>query len=238
MRKIRLPLSEKHELLPWFIDHTKAEVMRTYSSGFCLDAGCGIGKYFSFFNATTLIGIDLYVTRLGAIQDDWKAGVHLIGGDLRSLPFRDGLFNFICFFEVIEHLSKRNGIKVINEFKRITKSNAKIVVTTPNCGVPFGLIYHDLLVRIGVVIERFIFKRNLPQIYGEGAFDVHLSFYSTKDLKKLGFQVHGVGDLGGFFIPLNTLLRKKPLMRHIINRFIYENPFLSSHLLGIWSNTP
>jgi ubiquinone/menaquinone biosynthesis C-methylase UbiE len=80
------------------------------------------------------------------------------------LPFKDKQFDLTLCIDVLEHLPKYTGIKLIKEMQRISKM---IIIITPNWKCPQG------------------------EINGN-PFQRHISKWSPNELKKLGFKVRGV----------------------------------------------
>jgi O-antigen chain-terminating methyltransferase len=78
-------------------------------------------------------------------------GIHSVVGDVRSAPFRDGVFDLILCISTIEHVGWDNKIyfqgglsqdpegdlQAIREMARITKRGGRIVVT-----VPYGMLHN------------------------------------------------------------------------------------------------
>lgn len=75
-----------------------------------------------------------------------------------KLPFKDKEFDVVLFTEVIEHLTKNQGYKVLKELERVGKT---VIVSTP--AIQFPEDSH------------------------------HISLWTAKDFKKIGFNVHGFG---------------------------------------------
>lgn len=85
-----------------------------------LDIGCGDKSKHSKLNYKTIVGID-----------NWEAFKPEFLWDLNNtpLPFADNSFDSILLLDIIEHLDKEYGLKLLQELKRITKRY--IVILTP-----------------------------------------------------------------------------------------------------------
>ncbi|MEM2105329.1 MAG: class I SAM-dependent methyltransferase [Candidatus Bathyarchaeia archaeon] len=135
-----------------------------------IDVGCGrgiIGALARIYrNPKRLVGVDVFRPYLNfcschSLYDE------LYNHDLTKTPlfFRDKEFDVATCIEVLEHIPKSDGEKLLNELERIAK---KVIITTPN-----GL---------------------LPQKPLDGnPFQRHVSYWSVKDFTKRGYTVKGVG---------------------------------------------
>ena len=83
----------------------------------CLDVGCGRGA-FEFIKNVNSVGCDIYQPALeiakekGYYQD-------LIRCDVRYPPFEAKSFDVVICVEVIEHLEKTDGLKLIKRMEGI-----------------------------------------------------------------------------------------------------------------------
>jgi SAM-dependent methyltransferase len=50
-------------------------------------------------------------------------------GDIASLPFRDGEFDLVCAFDVIEHVE--DDLRVFGELNRVLKDNGVLILSVP-----------------------------------------------------------------------------------------------------------
>ena len=97
-----------------------------------LDAGCGFGDPMNAINKrrkhSFTLGIDIFLPAIRACKNK---GIHdaYILSDVRFLPFRERSFDIIVCFEVIEHLGKCEGFKLIAEFERIARR--QVMMSTP-----------------------------------------------------------------------------------------------------------
>jgi len=144
------------------------------SSRTILDVGCGKGDAMDFLNRHgkfEAVGIDIFRPYLeeakskGCFQD-------LVCGDVRWLPFKDNSFDVVICMEVLEHLEKADGYKLLNELERVARR--QILLTTP------------------------VGKHELHPFDGN-PYQEHKYIWKVEDLKKLGYKVRGRGlrNLGG-----------------------------------------
>jgi hypothetical protein len=85
-------------------------------------------------------------------------------GTATRLPFRDGAFDASVALDVVEHLEKPEGFRMLGEMKRVSKR--RVVVMTPN-----GF---------------------LPQEGDENPWQRHRSGWTVDEFRALGFRVKGV----------------------------------------------
>ncbi len=99
--------------------------------GIALDVGCGSGLFFSQITtkAEIVVGVDLTRNLLLKAKKQAKTfgNVHVIQADADHLPFKNGAFDNVFSFTVLQNMPKPK--ETLLEFKRQTKPDAKIVVT-------------------------------------------------------------------------------------------------------------
>lgn len=162
------------------------------SSRTILDAGCGKGEAMGFFNKCgkfKAVGIDIFRPYLkeaknkGYFQD-------LILGDVRYLPFKDKSFDVVICMEVLEHLEKVDGYKLLDELKRVARK--QILLTTP----------------VGKHEQNF---------FNGNPYQEHKYIWKVEELRKLGYKVRGRGlfNIGG---PTGRQLKiPEPLKSIVVN---------------------
>jgi len=131
-----------------------------------LDVGCGSASRLRLLECQSLAGIDGYAP---SVEEAKKNSTHneLILGDIRELDrfFKPGQFEGCIAIDVIEHLNKEDGIKLIEAMERI--ASRKVVFFTPN-----GF---------------------LPQAHAtQSDLQEHLSGWTASEMKQLGYHVIGV----------------------------------------------
>lgn len=140
------------------------------AKGIVLDVGCGSDSPLTYVDKTFCrVGVDVFkpiikiAKQLGFYDE-------LILADARNLPFRDDSFDVSIAFEVIEHLRKAEGWKLLKDLSDMTTE--KIILSTPN-GNKIG---------IGLNIEEN------PYLY-------HSSVWSKDELEEQDFEIKGFGGL-------------------------------------------
>jgi 2-polyprenyl-3-methyl-5-hydroxy-6-metoxy-1,4-benzoquinol methylase len=133
-----------------------------------LDIGCGpsspIKNLSSKFKQT--VGVDCYEpcilqSRSLRIHDEYKIMNALEVGEY----FKAKSFDCVLASNLIEHLSKKDGLKVILMMERIAKK--KVIISTPN-----GFIAQDG--------------------YDVNPYEVHLSGWEVDEMEKMDFRVIGM----------------------------------------------
>lgn len=98
-----------------------------------LDVGSGTGYGTAELarHASRCIGVDAAPQAIVHAQQNYKlANVGWALANATDVPFRDGSFDLIVCFEVIEHL--REWPHLLQEAKRVLSSHGQFVVSTPN----------------------------------------------------------------------------------------------------------
>lgn len=131
-----------------------------------LDVGCGNASPIQYLGIPNSTGIDGYQPAIDAARAA-KTHSKFEKGDIRNLPtvFPRKSFDACIALDVIEHLPKEDGFKLIESMQAVAKK--RIIFLTPN-----GF---------------------LPQTRQEsGDLQEHLSGWSASEMKQLGFHVVGV----------------------------------------------
>lgn len=98
-----------------------------------LDVGCGYSSSIRLVRKGSYrVGLDFHKpyilkSKKSLIHDDY------VLGDAKVLPFKPNSFDCGVATEVLEHLPKHEGSKMIDEMGRVAK---KIMLTTPNGFLP------------------------------------------------------------------------------------------------------
>lgn len=131
-----------------------------------LDVGCGDNSPVGLFeNKYTTVGIDGYKP---AIEYSKKQKIHnaYIYGDIKKLTslVKKKSFDAVMALDVIEHLKKEDGYKLLNDMERAARK--KVILVTPN-----GFV---------------------PQYNKDNKLQLHLSGWSIRDFTKVGYKVEGI----------------------------------------------
>lgn len=138
------------------------------NSSSILDAACGRGKWGFLIKLHLkdmyVIGLDLSIENLLTAK---KSGAYddVIHGDVRHLPFRDGAIRASLACEVIEHLTRVDGVLMLKELMRVTRK--EVLITTP-----YAEWWFDSRNRAGG----------------------HITRWHPRELRRFGFKVRGIGS--------------------------------------------
>ena len=131
-----------------------------------LDVGCGDNSPLGLLQEKyTTVGIDAYKP---SIEMSKKGKIHnsYIIGDIRKLKslVKKGSFDAVVALDVIEHLKKDDGYKLLDDMERAARK--RVILVTPN-----GFI---------------------PQYNKNNKLQAHLSGWTVEDFKKRGYHVEGI----------------------------------------------
>jgi len=140
-----------------------------------LDLGCGSKSPISNFPKTFHAeGVEIYKP---SIEQSKKKGIHDKYHNINMLgigkKFKPKSFDCVLALDVIEHLDKDEGARLINLMKKIAKK--VLIVVMPN-----GYLGHS-----NPDIKYSMIEENPHQ--------AHKSGWSVKEMKDLGFKVIGIG---------------------------------------------
>jgi len=98
-----------------------------------LDVACGCGSWgfkirFEKGGNPFLIGLDIYKPYLKKLKRT-KIYNDLICADAKNIPIRSRIFDFVIACEVIEHMKKQDGLKLLKELERVSKG--RVILSTP-----------------------------------------------------------------------------------------------------------
>lgn len=83
-----------------------------------MDAGCGSGYgtyYLSKNGANMIVGIDRSTIAIKYVKKYKNQNIDFIQMDVCDLKFKDGSFDKVISFDVLEHLDDESQIKFISE---------------------------------------------------------------------------------------------------------------------------
>lgn len=121
--------------------------------GRALEIGCGYGRNLvalASLPASLVVGSDPVMAELARAQGERLAPlpaerrerVRLVRQDDLRLPFRDGAFDLVVLWQVLEHVFEPHRKQaVLDEALRVTRDGGHVLVETPNRAFPVD--YHD-----------------------------------------------------------------------------------------------
>ncbi len=166
--RLRVAYSRVQPVLArWFPEWTVFLARELHGCRSLLDLGCGPSSPVRLFHVPETVGVEVFPPYL---EDSRKKGIHsrYILADITTVSFPERSFDVVLCTEVIEHLPKDKGLALIASAARWAKN--KVILTTPNGSVHQGAI-------------------------GGIGSQAHVSSWTVKDLKRMGFRVAGISGL-------------------------------------------
>jgi len=111
------------------------------------------------------VGVDLFIPYMKEARSRRTHDVHIVC-DVRSLPFRKKSFDVVLCSQIIEHLTKDEGLSLIGEAEKIGRQ--QVIITTP-----------------GGFVGRWELDGN--------PFQAHKSGWTSEELSKMGYNAKGYG---------------------------------------------
>jgi SAM-dependent methyltransferase len=96
-----------------------------------LDLAAGAGILTWRFRESRVVSVDMRVDACRSVRTH-TPGAAAIAADLSELPFRSATFSQVYFLETLEHLTRDEGRKVLEEAHRISRPGGRCLITTPN----------------------------------------------------------------------------------------------------------
>lgn len=152
-----------------------------------LDVGCNWGRWSVAASRAgyAVVGVDPSLDAIlaaRAVARDLRVDAAFAVADARYLPFRDGAFDTVFSYSVIQHFSKQNAKRALGEVRRVLSPHGLSLVQMPN---RWGVrsLYHQL-------------RRGL----GEGR-DFDVRYWSPRELESTFNRIIGPSTLSvdGFF---------------------------------------
>lgn len=190
-----------------------------------LDLGCGPSSPIKYCqNIQYSVGVEAFTPYL---EESERRKIHTryLNQRIEEVNFPPKSFDAVIMIEVLEHLSKKEGLKLLKKVEKWAKK--KVVVTTPNGYFPVEEVD-------GNILER------------------HLSGWTVQDFKNLEYNCFGLAGVRYLYLGQNKVtsllysdlssilknIRFKPkIIFYVINSllqiFSYFFPVLSFELLAI-----
>ena len=143
-------------------------------AGNILDIGCGKGEPMKFINRHKrfyTVGVDVFEPYINECK---RQGTHneYVLCDIQKLPFPRKSFDIVLCMEVLEHLQREAGQKLLEAMEEIARK--QVIISTP----------------VGT------YKQHT---YDDNPHQEHKTIWRPAELKKLGYKVrgHGLRNIGG-----------------------------------------
>jgi ubiquinone/menaquinone biosynthesis C-methylase UbiE len=120
-----------------------------------LDVGCGSGLFFIEIaeKAKSVVGVDVSKKLLLKAREHAVGNVFVVQADADHLPFRDGFFDAVFSFTVLQNMPK--PAVTLLELKRVAVQGGKIAVTGLKKAFPLK-IFMDLAEGSGMQLAAFV----------------------------------------------------------------------------------
>jgi SAM-dependent methyltransferase len=194
-----------------------------------LDVGCGFGRW------GMLIRTNYWETYL----PDWENQVEIVGCDgflpnvemarrsghyqkvhhlvFPPLPFADNTFDTVLLADVIEHLQEEEGVKLLEEARRV--ASHRVILSTPNWNA---------------------LRPGHATMTGWNHLEAHLSYWPRPYLRSFGFRLYGGGwRPGGRYWrggvrKIHLLPFYDQVIRPWLSSVSLYVPFFSENVVGLW----
>lgn len=191
------------------------QLIQKLEGHFSLDAGCGKGVYLRYFKHD-VVALDVSRKRIKGCKSKGSQHIFYIVGDIRSLPFKSKVFDYLLSLDVIEHLNETDFDAALSEFERVT--NGTLHVGTPNCNFLQELLRKISFASLFDVEHMSELEANNP--------NRHKSSWTEKRLEQYGFQVNGC--LGW----VTAQIIKIGLVNRCYDMLVWRHPRLAGSLIG------
>ena len=176
-----------------------------------LEIGCGTNSRATPFTHNLYsIGLDLHSPSLIKNKEKKYFSDYLVA-DITQLPFKKNSFDVVVASDVIEHLSKPQGMTLLSDMEQISRK--KTIIFTPN---------------------GFNSKHNLED---NNPLQIHKSGWITKEFSNQGYKVFGINGLLALRGEKSKPTIKPEFLGHFIskltNRIVFHSPERAFHLLCI-----
>lgn len=169
-----------------------------------LIAPCGAGDDVEYLNqfAHEIHGIDLSPLAIKRCPPTMKAKV----GDILQSGYQDGTFDLIASPLFFHHLLKFGFEPFLNEFHRIMKTGAGLVILEPSIWYPLNIITRPM---------KRVFRNPFGEVEDEGPFHPELMLESLRHTGFKNIEIHGASfSHNSLYVPFAKLLNRltKPLL--------------------------
>lgn len=112
----------------WLIHKLAGKYIREaskFARGSLLDIGCGEKPYYDIYSSRvgSYLGLDLFRKNPETVKAD-------VYGDALNLPFRDGSFDTVVSFQVMEHV--KEPWRMVKEISRTLSSGGYAIISAPH----------------------------------------------------------------------------------------------------------
>lgn len=132
-----------------------------------LDLACGYNSQIGCVDIPYKVGVEMFPAYL---EESKKKNIHdeYIEGNILLMEFPSKSYDLVFCSEVIEHLEKDDGVKLLDNAEKWACK--KVIITTPN-----GFLQQDE--------------------YDNNPLQIHKSGWTALEFQKRGYAVYGIGGL-------------------------------------------
>jgi len=176
-----------------------------------LNIGCWVGNYESFLGYSDAVGIDIEERAL-KVAKNYFPNVSFVLASALFLPFREGVFDVVTMWAVLEHIPVGTELLALPEVERVLTAEGYFFLSTAN-------------------------KHLVSDLMDPAFFLVghrHYRLLELRDLcEKSNFDVLTVEVKGGIILLLHTILFY--LFKHILGTSIPRTSFIDNLLTKEYS---
>jgi len=204
VKEIFKPIYQK--IFPSLVLYLKRELSNCNT---VLDLGCGNNSLLQYCNASFSLGVENFEPYL---KENKKKRIHnqYIKADITKIDFKPKSFDAVIAIDVLEHLTKKEGYKLLEKMEKWAKK--KIIIFTPN-----GFVFQDG--------------------YDNNPLQEHKSGWEVKELEELGFEVFGMNgwkELRGY----KASIKYRPIIlwriiSDLTQKMVYYYPKLAFQLYAV-----
>lgn len=153
-----------------------------------LDLGCGHSSPLQYCkNVKYSVGVEIHTPYL---KESKKKKIHnkYLNKKVQGLKFKENSFDAVILIEVLEHLSKKDGLILLKKAEKWAKK--KVIISTPNGYFPMGTVDNN-------------------------KFQKHLSGWTMKEFKRLNYECHGLAGAKFFHTNKNVNIDSEGIFHNI-----------------------
>ena len=153
-----------------------------------LDLGCGKGDPMLFLNKERkyyVMGAEIFPEYIKICEKKMSHDV-VIEYDLKELEHFAMKFDVVLGLRILEHFTKEDGIKILDNMERI--ANKQVIITTP--------------------IEQF-----RQSAYDDNKFQEHKYIWSPEELKARGYRIY-LNGIKGFQFDSATITKRQKIVSY------------------------
>ena len=140
-----------------------------------LELGSGTGEFLAYLKlkgVNRFIGVEQDINAIAVMEDGLSD--HVIVGDIWNFlnhETSDKTFSCVVMFDVLEHFSAGDGVRLLQKIKTVLRPSGRIVIRVPNMSSPWGGIH-----QFADLTHKTAFTPNSLEQLGKAAGFKSLSF--------------------------------------------------------------